>query len=110
MPPVPAPGVPERTPPTAPTPPGIAPVIDMVGAGTPVAVAVNVPRLPTVKVVLLALVITGPVLTVSVKTCEAGAPTPLVAVIVIGKLPELAGLPERTPLGLSVTPPGSEPV
>jgi len=41
------------------TPPGSAPVSLNVGAGVPVAVTVNVPAVPTVKVVLVELVIDG---------------------------------------------------
>jgi hypothetical protein len=58
-----------------------------VGVGEPVVVTEKVPAVPTVKVVLLALVILGavpPVLTVRVKLCVAAVPTPLLAVIVIG--------------------------
>ena len=43
------------------TPPGRVPVSPSVGAGVPVAVTVNVPAVPAVKVVLLALVIAGAV-------------------------------------------------
>jgi hypothetical protein len=43
------------------TPAGRAPVSLRVGAGVPVAAIVNVPAVPTVKVVLLALVIVGAV-------------------------------------------------
>jgi len=41
------------------TPAGSEPVSLSVGAGVPVAVTVNVPAVPTVNVVLLALVIDG---------------------------------------------------
>ena len=63
------------------TPAGSAPVCVKTGAGAPVAVTVNVPALPVVKVVALALVITGaaPPLTVSVKDWTAGTSTPLLA-------------------------------
>ena len=53
------------------TPLGSAPVSLSVGAGNPVAVTVNVPAVPTVNVVLFALVIAGAWLTVSVKLCVA---------------------------------------
>jgi len=85
VPPVPAPGVPLRTPVAGVnvTPAGNAPVSLKVGLGVPVAVTVKVPGVPTVNVVLLALVITGAVFTVSVKLWLAGVPTPLVAVNVM---------------------------
>ncbi len=41
------------------TPAGSGPVIESAGAGNPVAVTVNVPGLPVVNVVVLALVIAG---------------------------------------------------
>jgi hypothetical protein len=69
------------------TPLGRAPVSVKVGVGVPVVVTENVPAVPTVKVVLLALVIAGAaldVLTVSVKACVAGVPTPLLEVNVRG--------------------------
>ena len=53
------------------------------GVGVPVIVTENVPAVPTINVVLLALVITGAMLTVSVKTWAAGVPTPLLAVKVM---------------------------
>jgi hypothetical protein len=68
------------------TPPGSAPVSVKVGVGVPVAVTVKLPAVPTVNVVLLALVIAGGVCTlptISVKVWLAGVPTPLLAVIVI---------------------------
>jgi hypothetical protein len=66
------------------TPVGNVPVSLNVGLGVPVAVTVKVPTVPTVKVVLFALVITGAVFTVSVKLCVAAVPTPLLAVNVRG--------------------------
>ena len=66
------------------TPEGNAPDSDSVGVGVPVAVTLNVPPVPTVKVVLLALVMTGPWFTVSVKFCVAAVPTPFCAVRVMG--------------------------
>jgi hypothetical protein len=66
------------------TPLGSAPVSLNDGMGAPVAVTVNVPAVPTVNVVLLALVIPGAWFTVSVKLCDASVPTPLCALIVIG--------------------------
>ena len=64
------------------TPVGKAPVSLKVGAGVPVAVTVNEPAVPTVKVVLLELVITGPSSTVRVKLCET-VPTVFVALNVM---------------------------
>ena len=49
------------------TPAGNVPVCDTVGVGKPVVVTVNVPGVPTVKVVLAALVIAGACWTVNVK-------------------------------------------
>lgn len=85
VPPVPAAGVPPRTPVAGVnvTPVGSVPVSLNVGAGVPVAITVNVPAAPTVNVVLLPLVITGAVFTVSVKVWLAGEPTPFVAVKVM---------------------------
>ena len=61
MPAVPAAGVPERAPLLAlkVTPVGRVPASERVGVGDPLAVTVNEPAVPTVKVVLLALVIAG---------------------------------------------------
>jgi hypothetical protein len=86
VPPLPAAGVPLSVPVAAVnvTPLGSAPVSLNVGAGSPTAVTVNVPAVPTVKVVLLALVIAGAWSTVSVKFCTASAPIPLCAVSVMG--------------------------
>ena len=58
-----------------------------VGVGTPLAVTVNLPALPTTNVAVLALVIAGGVcvaLIVNVKFWFTGVPTPLLAVMVIG--------------------------
>ena len=85
---MPAAGVPVNTPVEAVnvTPEGSAPDSDNVGVGTPVSVTVNVPAVPTVKVALVALVIAGALVwvTVSVKLCVAFVPTPFWAVNVIG--------------------------
>src|ERR1700683_830077 len=48
--------------------------------------------------------------TVRVKLWEAGVPTPLVAVMVMGKVPVAVGVPDSSPPVLRVTPPGSGPV
>src|SRR5262245_1445567 len=79
VPPVPAPGVPLKTPVAGVkvTPLGRAPLSLKVGVGEPVAVTVKVPALPTVNVVLFALVIAGVWFTVRVKLCVAAVPTPL---------------------------------
>ena len=66
------------------TPEGSAPDSESVGAGEPVAVTVNDPAVPAVKVALGALVIAGAWFTVRVKLCVALAPTPFCAVIVMG--------------------------
>ena len=69
MPPVPAAGVPLSKPVEGlnVTPLANAAVSLRLGAGKPVAVTVNDPDVPTVKVVLLALVMAGAWFTVSVK-------------------------------------------
>src|SRR5262245_7865507 len=68
-------------------PVGSVPVCDTVGTGKPVVVTVNVPGVPTVKVVLFALVIAGGAFTRTVNACVAFGSTPLVAVSVTGKHP-----------------------
>ena len=64
------------------TPVGSAPDSVIVGGGKPVAVTVNAPAWPTVKVVVAALVIAGDCRTVSVKDWLA-VPAKLVDVNVI---------------------------
>ena len=66
------------------TPVGSVPVRDSVAAGKPVLVMLNVPAVPMVNEALFALVMAGTWLTVNVKLCCAGEPTPLVAVRVSG--------------------------
>jgi hypothetical protein len=89
VPPVVAFGVPANVPVPSPllvnvTPPGNAtPPRAMDGAGKPVVVTVNVPGVPTVNVVALALEIVGASFTVSVKFCAGVEPTVLVAVKVM---------------------------
>ncbi len=114
-------GVPARTPVPGVkvTPVGRVPDSARVGVGEPVAVTVNVPAEPSVKVVWLAEVMAGAVpvpLTVRVKAWVAGVPTPLSAVMVIGKEPDWVGVPARTPVldvpenvVLRVTPVGNVP-
>ncbi len=81
------------------------------GAGSPVAVTEKVPATLTVIVVLFPLVIAAPWSTVSVKLCVASAPTPLCAVIVIGKVPLTVGVPLSIPVAaLNKTPVGNAPV
>ena len=62
------------------TPAGMVPLSVRVGIGKPVSVTVKEPALPTVNVVLLALVKAGLWLTVRMKLCVAFDPTPLLAV------------------------------
>ena len=66
------------------TPAGRAPDSDRAGAGEPLAVTVNEPAVPTVKEMLLALVMAGAWFTVSVKFCVAAGATPFCAVKVMG--------------------------
>ena len=67
------------------TPLGSAPLSSLkVGAGKPVATTGNEPGAPTTNAVLLALVMAGASLTVSVKLWVAFGVTPLEAVIVRG--------------------------
>src|SRR5205085_10343886 len=83
-PPVPAAGVPDSVPLAASvTPDGSVPVVTAkVGAGKPVPATVNVPAVPTAKVVATPLVNAGGWLTVSVKFCVPLASSPaLLAVI-----------------------------
>ena len=64
-------------------PSGSAPVCVKDGVGAPIAVTLKLPAVPAVNVAPALLVIAGAWLTVSVKLCVAGVPTPLVAVTVI---------------------------
>jgi hypothetical protein len=79
VPPVPAPGVPVSVPVPLPlstneTPAGSAtPPRASAAAGNPLVVTVNDPSVPTVNVVLAALVIAGAWLTFSVKACVPSA-------------------------------------
>ena len=65
------------------TPVGNVPVCDTVGVGKPVVVTVNVPGVPTMKVVLAALVIAGACWTFSVNAWAGLEPAVLVAVKVM---------------------------
>ena len=86
---VPAAGVPLSVPVPSPlstnvTPPGSATPVRVIAAtGDAVVVTVNVPATPTLKLVVLALVIVGAWLTVSVKAWGAVDPAVFVAVKVI---------------------------
>src|ERR1700691_617841 len=92
------------------TPLGSVPVSLSVGVGEPVAVTVNVPAVPTTKLVLFALVIAGALPTVSVNVCTALLPTPLLAVnVILNGLPVVdVGVPLSTPF-VKLTPLGSAP-
>jgi hypothetical protein len=98
------------------TPLGSAPDSLRVGAGVPVVVTVNVAAAPIANELLFALVIVGAWSTVNVKACEAGVPTPLLAVNVKEYVPPVpaAGVPLSAPvpfpLSAKVTPLGSVPV
>src|SRR5439155_20112397 len=98
------------------TPPGSAPVSVSDGIGVPVAVTVKLPAVPTVNVVLLALVIAGAWFTLRVKLWLAGLPMPLLAVIVREYVPPFPGatvplsVAVPFPLSTNVTPLGSTPV
>jgi hypothetical protein len=96
------------------TPLGSDPVSARVGVGEPVSVTVKVLAVPRVKVALFVEVMAGAApepFTVRVKLWEAGEPTPLLAVKVIGKVPLAVGVPASTPVpGVKVTPPGRDPV
>jgi hypothetical protein len=101
------------------TPLGRVPVSVTDGVGAPVVVTVKLPAVPTVNVVLLALVIAGAAgaaFTVKVKVWLAELPTPLLAVIVREYVPPLpdAGVPLSVavpfPLFTNVTPLGRVPV
>jgi hypothetical protein len=65
------------------TPFGSVPVSVREGIGKPVVVTANVPVVPTVNAVLVALVMEGASFTVRVKLWLAGEPAPLLAVSVI---------------------------
>ena len=64
------------------TPPGSVPVRAKVGAGKPLPVTWKLPDTPVSNEVLSRLVTAGAWLTVSVKACAAGLPTPLLALMV----------------------------
>src|SRR5579862_9286659 len=107
-------GVPDNTPPVNVIPLGIVPVAVIVGAGLPVAVGVKVPLEPRGVEKELADVMTGASPTIKVNAWVASGKTPLLALIVIGKLPSEVGMPASlavpSPLSVKVTPEGGEPV
>jgi len=112
-----APGVPESVAVPLPlstkvTPEGRVPVSENIGVGYPLASIVNELVLPITNTVLVVLMIDGAWLTVSVKLCVAFGLMPFEAMIVIGYVPPVlaAGVPERTPAELRVTPDGRLPV
>src|SRR5271157_611600 len=98
------------------TPPGKLPVSLRLACGKAVVVTVKLPAAPTMKVVLLALVMAGAWLTVRVKVWVAGLPTPLEAVKCREYVPPVpaAGVPLSVavplPLSANVTPLGKVPV
>ena len=65
------------------TPVGKAPTSDNAGLGNPEVVTIKLPFVPTVNVVLFALVIVGASFTVKVKACEL-LPEALLALMVTG--------------------------
>ena len=82
-------GVPEIVPVPVPAPPdtkftpiGNVPVCEIVGVGPPVDVILNVPRVPTVNVVLLALLTTGGAIFTGVNDVGADAPLLIAAAFV----------------------------
>ena len=80
-------------------------VLAEVCVGTTVAVRVTV-LLETAGLALVARVVVVEMVlaTLSVKLWVAAVPKPLLAVIVIGKLPDWVGVPDNTPAPESVTP------
>jgi hypothetical protein len=63
------------------------------------------------NIAVFALVMLGAPLTLSVKFCVTGEPTPLLAVKTSGNDPVCVGVPARRRVpGVNVTPDGSEPV
>ena len=97
-------------------PPGRVPVLVMAGVGLPVVVTVNEPAVPTVKVVVVALVMAGGWPTITVSVWVAFGLTPLAAVRLSEYVPPepAAGVPLRVavplPLSVKLTPPGRVPV
>jgi hypothetical protein len=77
-------GVPLSTPAEKLTPAGSVPVSLKVGAGNPVAVAVNDPAAPALNEAVAPLVMAGAWLTDNVKLWLALGATPLEAVMVMG--------------------------
>jgi len=103
-------GNPVSLPPVNFTPAGRAPDSPIVGTGNPMALRVNEPSTPFVKVALAGEVMTGAESTVSVKDWATGVPIPFDTVIVTGKTPFWVGVPQSTPVEVRVTPVGRVPV
>ena len=82
------------------TPAGKAPASVITGVGVPVAVTVNEPAEPTLKAVLLALLMTGLWLTVIAKLCDAFGVVPFAAENVLLKTPFAVGVPATVPVPL----------
>jgi hypothetical protein len=99
--------VPERTPEEERvTPAGRAPVSEKVGVGTPLAVTLKDPAVPTVKVVLFALVIAGAPSTVIVKVpLVAATPAASVTLTVNVAATAVVGVPVIAPLDELMTSP-----
>ena len=83
----------------------------MIAVGTPVALTVKVPAVPTVKVAAAALVNEGAMFpsTTMLKDCDA-VPFGVEADKINGKVPETVGVPLSTPVvAFRVRPAGSAP-
>jgi hypothetical protein len=86
-----------------------------VGVGLPVTTTGKDCAVPTVKVTVLLLVITGAwgaALTIRVKLWVAGGPDPLAAMKVMFQVPAVVGVPDSSPppeVGEKETPVGSAP-
>jgi hypothetical protein len=108
---VPTAGVPLKTPVagTKVTPDGKVPAIESIGVGEPVAATVKVPAMPSVKLALSALIMTGVRLIVMLKFCVASGAVPFAAVTVPLKVPRAVGMPEIAPADVNVSPVGNEP-
>ena len=108
---MPAAGVPLNTPVagTKLTPEGKVPVKERVGVGSPLATTVKLPAIPSVKLVLSALVMEGGWLIVMLKFCVALGNVPFAAVTVPANVPEAVGVPERIPADVRLRPGGRVP-
>ena len=107
---MPAPGVPDRTPPVdSVTADGREPDSVQVAVGKPVSLAVNWPKVARVNVVLAADVTVGDWPTVKVNASVA-EPSTLAAVTVIEYVPVADAVPDKTPPADRLIPDGSDPV